>query len=168
MVAGQSDGGGTVQRITMTLSDDFLEALDSYMQQSGYTNRSEAVRDLMRFGLQNATANRDAQGTAAGVLSYVYDHGVRELARRLMLAQHEHHDLSIVTTHVHMDHDTCLEVVLLRGPAAALRRFSEQILAERGVRHGHLHMVAVEAEQAGHSHGGDPHPHFHLKVRDGF
>jgi CopG family nickel-responsive transcriptional regulator len=97
------------------------------------------------------------------------------LARRLTETQHSHHDLMLSTLHVHLDHENCLEVVLLQGPTPAVRQFAEATIAETGVRHGHLHLVATDLVRSHHSHGhehdhtdaGDDHhhPHVHLKPR---
>lgn len=129
-----------MQRITVTLDDDLVEAIDSL----GYGNRSEAVRDLARAGLHQLAAERAATGRCAAAFAYVYDHHRRDLPDRLTGAFHDHHDLSVATMHVHLDHDTCMEIAVLRGEAARVRRFAEDVAAERGVRHGRLLVVAPE------------------------
>jgi len=106
-------------------------------------------------------------------MSYVFGHHERELADRLTALQHAHHDLCVSTTHVHLDHDDCLETLVLRGPTAAVRRFADALVAERGVRHGQLNLITVEVSGRGakyahadsrgtHAH---THPHVHLKPR---
>ena len=97
---------------------------------------------------------RDSDGPCIACLSYVYNHHERELSERLARIQHADHALTISTTHAHLDHDNCLETVLLRGPMRAVRRFAERIIAERGVHHGSVNVVAVEphAHHHGHSH----------------
>ena len=158
-----------MQRITLTLEDDFAEALEEFIRSQNYTNRSEAMRDLMRTGMHHAASNAGAEGSAVGTLSYVYSYGVRRLARRLAELRHDQHALSVATTNMQLDHHSCLEVALLRGDAKTMRRYADNILAERGVRHGHLHMVSVDTEKSAHSdEHGHPFEHVHLKVRDGF
>jgi CopG family nickel-responsive transcriptional regulator len=90
-------------------------------------------------------------------VSYVYNHHERQLASRLASSQHAHHGLSLSTLHVHLDHDNCLETVVLRGPQAEVRAFAESLIAERGVRHGKIHIVPVEVEYT--QVRGAPHMH---------
>jgi CopG family nickel-responsive transcriptional regulator len=104
---------------------------------------------------------READGQCVANLSYVYNHHERELAERLMTIQHAHHDLTVSTMHAHLDHDHCIETVLLKGPVQAVRRFANALVAERGVRHGQLNLVMVDLSRA-HRHG-DGEPHMHLK-----
>ena len=159
-----------MQRVTVTLPDALCAELDRYIAARQYPNRSEAMRDLLRAAMRANTAP-DAQGQAMGVLSYVYDHDTRDLSRRLMHHHHDHHALGLSTTHVHLDHDTCLEVALLRGAGPALTAYADSVLAERGVRHGHLFLIPVEAHDHVHPHGphgDDAHPHEHVHVKDSF
>src|SRR5690242_19429320 len=112
-----------MQRITMTLDDELVVALDRVIASSGYQNRSEGIRDLARAGM--AQLHEPAGETRAGIaaLVYVYDHRERELAKRLTESFHEHHDLSVASMHVHLDHDSCMEVAVLRGAMHDLRHF---------------------------------------------
>jgi CopG family nickel-responsive transcriptional regulator len=103
-----------MQRVTVTLDDDLLATLDDLSQRRGYNNRSEALRDILRDALtQQAACEQDTQGYA--VLSYVYEHEKRDLASRIVATQHHHHDLSVATLHVHINHDDCLEIAVLKG-----------------------------------------------------
>jgi CopG family transcriptional regulator, nickel-responsive regulator len=155
-----------MQRITVTVDDELLEAIDRMIARRGYQNRSEAIRDLTRAGMAEIDEHSltDHQGVAA--LVYVYDHEGRALAKRLTRAFHDHHDLSLATMHVHLDHESCLEVAILRGAINDIRHFAEQVIAERGVRHGKLVAVPVEVEAARHAHGGRGHRHLHTHVRE--
>lgn len=158
-----------MQRITLTMEDEFADSLEGFIRTQKYRSRSEAMRDLMRAGMQKVAEETDAEGAAVGTLTYVYSYDVRRLARRLAELRHEHHALSVSTTNMQLDHHSCLEVAMLRGDARDMRRFAEAILAERGVRHGHLHLVSVEAEVHGHDASHDhPFGHVHLKVKDSF
>ncbi|SEK85313.1 transcriptional regulator, CopG family [Kosakonia sacchari] len=126
-----------MQRITITLDDDLLETLDNLSEQRGYNNRSEALRDILRSALtQESTQNSEQQGYA--VLSYVYEHEKRDLASRLVATQHHHHELSVATLHVHISHDDCLEIAVLKGKMGDVQHFADDVIAQRGVRHGHL------------------------------
>lgn len=152
-----------MQRITITLEEDLLEEIDRHMAARGYQNRSEAIRDLARTGLREAVVEAE-EGACVAALVYVFDHEKRELAGRLTSAHHHHHDISLATTHVHLDHDTCLEVALLRGMVPEVRHFAEHVIAERGVRHGKLVVVPANDGVEHHSHGeGEEHGHLHVR-----
>lgn len=132
-----------MQRITITLDNDLLDALDLLSQRRGYHNRSEAIRDTLRDALaQEAMQAQESEGFA--VLSYVYEHEKRDLASRIVATQHHHHDLSVSTLHVHINHDDCLEIAVLKGNMHEIRHFADGVTSQRGVRHGHLQCVAVE------------------------
>ena len=147
-----------MQRITITIDDELLAQFDGFMRQRGYDNRSEAFRDLVRDRLERERVEAASASACVGCLTYVYDHAERELPRRLVHAQHEHHDLSVATLHLHLDHDNCMEAVALRGPLAQVRAFADAIIAQRGVRHGHLWLVPAEVRIDAHRHGADETP----------
>ncbi|UPY35627.1 nickel-responsive transcriptional regulator NikR [Sediminicoccus sp. KRV36] len=132
-----------MQRLTISLDDDTAEALDAFMTNRGYDNRSEAMRDLLRAGLRDAAGERDPSLPCVAAVSYLYDHHERELGRRLTEAQHAHHDLGVTTLHLHLDHHQCVEVALLRGPAAQVRGFAEALVRERGVRLGGINVMPI-------------------------
>lgn len=130
------------QRVTITLDDETAAALDGFMARRGYANRSEAMRDLLHGGLaRTAEEAGDPPGECVAVVSFVYDHEERELGRRLLNAQHAHHDIGVAILHAHLDAHQCVEVALLRGQAKAVRPFAEALIAERGVRLGRLNMM---------------------------
>jgi len=135
-----------VQRVTISLDDDVAAALDHLVERRGYANRSAAVRELVREAASREAATGPGR-SCLGVLSYVFDHERRDLSRRLTHAHHDHHVLNLSTLHLHLDHATCLEVSVLRGPAADLRALAARISAERGVRLGELRLIA-EGEAA--------------------
>ena len=154
-----------MERVTISLEESLLAEFDRYIARKGYQNRSEAIRDLVRDRLE-AQSGEDPTGISVGCVSYVYNHHQRDLAQRLTNAQHGHHDVVLSSLHVHLDHENCLEVTLLRGPTGELRAFAESLMAETGVRHGHLNLTAVESEGHSHPHGtGVPHKHLHLKPK---
>ncbi|GJE06241.1 MULTISPECIES: nickel-responsive transcriptional regulator NikR [Methylobacterium] len=128
-----------MQRVTLTLDDDLLSAVDALAEHRGYASRSEAVRDLLRSGLGHEDGAVD--GDAYAALTYVFDHHKRDLAKRLLQAQHDHHDLAVAAMHVHLDHETCLETVVLHGPRRDLIALSHAIISQRGVRHGALQII---------------------------
>jgi CopG family nickel-responsive transcriptional regulator len=130
-----------MHRITITLDDGLMEELDALIAEHGYQNRSEAIRDLARAGMQRAAQEKGKAGECVAALVYVYDHAARDLSRRLVKNYHGHHDLSLATLHVHLDDDNCMEVTALRGSGAEVQHFADHIIAERGVRYGHVVMI---------------------------
>jgi CopG family nickel-responsive transcriptional regulator len=147
-----------MDRFTISLDQNLAAAFDELIHRRGYATRSEAVRDILRAHLQQEREQRDERGFCVANLSYIYNHHERELAERLAALHHAHHDLTISTMHAHLDHDQCIETVLLKGPVSQVRQFAQEVSAERGVRHGQLNLVSVELGRV-HSHGSGPHRH---------
>lgn len=155
-----------MQRVTVTLDDDLMEELDRVIEMKGYQNRSEAIRDLARAGIREAVVEGGRNKNCMAALVYVYDHTARELSKRLVHTFHDHHDLSLATMHIHLDHDNCMEITVLKGATGEVQHVAEHVIAERGVRHGRLIMIPVEVETSRHSHGNlVAQPHYHLKVK---
>ncbi len=151
-----------MERVTISVSEDFAAELAEFMASQRYDNRSEAIRDLARRGLEQARVDRGGpSGDCVATLSYVFNQHTRELAKRLTDAHHDHHDLQAATLHVHLDHENCLEVAVLRGPLGAVREFAKEVIAERGVSHGHVEFVPVVVEEGSHAHGPSQHSHGH-------
>tara|TARA_B100000519_G_scaffold189198_1_gene187442 strand:+ start:433 stop:879 length:447 start_codon:yes stop_codon:yes gene_type:complete len=148
-----------MQRVTVTLDDDLMAELDRLIEVRGYQNRSEAIRDLARAGLQQAAEETGSEQHCVGVLSYVYDHEARDLARRLTTVFHSHHDLTISSLHVHLDHDNCLEVGILKGPMKDLQHFADHVIAERSVRHGKLQLLPTTLAAQDNSGSVKDHGH---------
>lgn len=132
-----------MQRITITIDDDLMSELDRMIEARGYQNRSEALRDLARAGLREAAVEAGQLDQCVGVLSYTYDHAARDLARKITTNHHDHHDISVASMHVHLDHDRCLEVSILKGKADEVRHFADHVKAERHVTHGTLAVLPV-------------------------
>ena len=132
-----SEDSHNLTRVSISLENALLDAFDHLIQSKGYVNRSEAVRDLIRARLVREEAEQ-AQGEQVAVVTLVYDHHARELAAKLIDKQHHHHEQVVSTLHVHLGERHCLEVAVLRGPAAALRHLGEELLATRGVLHGEI------------------------------
>lgn len=159
-----------LERFTVSLDADLAAAFDRLSAERGYRNRSEAVRDLLRGALEHSRQQGADAGHCVANLSYVYNHHERDLAERLTELQHNQHDLTVATMHAHLDHENCLESVILRGAAPAVRAFADALMAERGVRHGHLNLVSVEVDGGhDHHHGYVPRgrlrTHLHLKPK---
>lgn len=157
-----------MQRVTLTLDDDLVAEVDKLIRAGGYQSRSEAFRDVVRAGFQQlASDGQTADKVCVAALVYVYDHDVRELAKRLAEVRADNHHMMVATTSVDLDHKSCLEVALLRGETEAVRHLGTHVISERGVRHGKLVVVPVEVERESHRHGsGKPHAHDHFRVRN--
>jgi CopG family transcriptional regulator, nickel-responsive regulator len=168
----RANGAEAMQRITLSIDDELAAALDRHARRHRYASRSEALRDILREvqareRLEGEGADkRDLASDAfcIATLAYVYDHETRALGRRLTQAQHRHHDLQVATMHVHLDHESCLEVAILQGPAAELRALADETTSQRGVRHGQLHLVPAELHHDRHAHGRTRHAHAHIKA----
>ncbi len=126
-----------LQRIGISLEDGLLERFDALIEEKGYVNRSEAVRDLIRgelvhreWSLSSSEADRVA------VVTLVYDHDSASLAQKLTHIQHENHLAVVSSLHVHMDPHNCLEVLVLRGKAKDILRMGEGLASTRGVKFG--------------------------------
>jgi CopG family nickel-responsive transcriptional regulator len=128
---------GQLSRIGVAIDSDLLEKFDGLIARRGYTNRSEAFRDLIRDELVER-AWESPESRVVGTVTIVYDHHVRLLNEKLTDLQHEsyHHVLS--TLHVHLDHDNCLEVLVVRGRAAEVRKIADSLISTKGVKHGRL------------------------------
>jgi CopG family nickel-responsive transcriptional regulator len=136
-------------RVGVAIDSDLLEAFDALIAQRGYANRSEAVRDLIRAELNQNKIESPTQ-PVVGALAMVYDHHVRLLAEKLTQAQHEHHDAIVSTLHVHLDHDHCLEIIVLRGHREIVQTIADRLISTKGVLQGRLTLAALE-----------PHTHPH-------
>ena len=155
-----------MERMTISIDEKLAQTFDALIARRGYTSRSEAVRDMMRREVESARSDDDPEGRCVANFSYVYDHHLRNLAERINAAQHAHHDLVIATSHVHLDHDHCLESMFLKGRLSEVRAFAEGVGAERGVNHGHLNVISVkigDAHRQGRYHRH--HGHLHLIPR---
>lgn len=154
-----------MERFTISLDEALAREFDALIAARGYSNRSEAVRDILRARIEASRLEGAASPYCIANLSYVYNHHERELAERVTHAQHERHDLCVATLHAHLDHDNCMESVILRGATAEVRAFAEGLIARPGVRHGALNLVTADfrSQLHSHSHGhteGPPHGHY--------
>jgi CopG family nickel-responsive transcriptional regulator len=130
-------------RISISLESALLAAFDRRNEAKGYATRSEAIRDLIRERLIKDEAEH-ARGEQVAVVTLVYDHHARELAARLIDKQHHHHELVVSSLHVHLGERHCLEVSVLRGPAAAVRHLGDELLSTKGVLHGEIILTSGE------------------------
>jgi len=124
-------------RIGIALDADLLEKFDQLIEQRGYSNRSEAFRDLIRNELVEE-AWKSPESEVVGSVTLVYNHHVRQLNDKLLDVQHDHHNAILSTLHVHLDHENCLEVLLIKGKAADVQRIANALISTKGVKHGRL------------------------------
>lgn len=129
-------------RFGISMNEKLLELFDKKIVARGYANRSEAVRDLIRNRLVELEWEDDLQ-EVAGTLTLVYDHHVRGLGNLLTEMQHNWHDMIITSTHVHLDHHNCLEVLVIKGPAGRVREIADRLLGVKGVKHGKLAITST-------------------------
>jgi len=128
---------GELSRIGVAIDSDLLEKFDELIAQRGYSNRSEAFRDLIRGELvEEAWAKPDSP--VVGTVTLVYDHRVRLLNEKLTEMQHQHYDHILSSLHVHLDHDNCLEVLVVKGKASEVRAIADNLISTKGVKHGRL------------------------------
>ena len=135
----------TIERVTMenitrfgvSVKPDLLKKFDKMIKKEGYTNRSEAIRDIIRRNLI-MEKNKDPNAEAIGTLTMIYNHHVGSLTDRLLDLQHDHTKEILVTTHIHIDHNNCLEVIVLKGKVGTIQKLADKIKALKGIKHGEL------------------------------
>ncbi len=130
-----------LRRFSVSLDEELLQQFDRYIRERGYVNRSEALRDLIRKEFISEEWEQD--GDVAGVVTLVYNHHQPQLQEKITEIQHDYYTLITSTTHVHMDHHNCLEVIIVKGKASRIREMAEKVIAMRGVKNGHLTMTST-------------------------
>jgi CopG family transcriptional regulator, nickel-responsive regulator len=151
---------GVLSRIGVALDSDLLERFDNFISRLGYTNRSEAFRDLIRDRL---VAERTAapNATVVGTVTLIYDHHARGVTEKLTELQHANHDLVVSTSHAHLDHDSCLEVLIVHGKSQRVEEFAGRLIGLKGVQHGRLVMTVTQSASMHHHPNGKPQTHGH-------
>ncbi len=133
---------GKTIRFGVSLDWDLLSRFDELCIQKSYQTRSEAIRDLIRNALVQ-TQWEDENQEAVGVLSLVYDHHHSDLSKKLTQIQHEALDLITASLHVHLDHDNCLEVLIMRGVGKDIQNTAQRLTSTKGVKHGRLNLTTT-------------------------
>lgn len=131
-----------VTRFSVSLPLQLARQLDQMAREKGYTNRSLAVADMIRAQLVEHRQRLGDQ-EIAGTITLVYDHHKPHLQATLTDLQHDHHEVIISTLHVHLDHDNCLEVLVVRGQAGRIKRIADELIAAKGVKHGKLTVTST-------------------------
>jgi CopG family nickel-responsive transcriptional regulator len=131
-------------RLSLSIEKPLFEQLERLVQKSGYENRSEFVRDMIRDRLVKGEWDKNVE--VLGTITLVYDHHRRQLMEKLIDLQHDHHASVLVTTHVHLTHHLCAEVILVRGRASLIRKLADAIHQQKGVLHSELSMTSTGSE----------------------
>lgn len=143
-----------MQRITISIDDQLGDAFDQMVRHKGYASRSEAMRDMVRDGVQRWRDEQSHERHCVANLSYILDRRVRSLPHRTAEMQHAHHDIIAASTVVRLDHYHSLESVILKGVSTDVRAFADAIRSERGIRFGAINMLQVVPTDA-HDGGGE-------------
>jgi CopG family nickel-responsive transcriptional regulator len=126
----------TVARFSVSIEQELLDRFLRIAKKRGWGNRSEALRNLIRDAMVREEWEADAE--IVGTITLVYDHHKRELSDKLTSIQHDHHDAVLSATHIHLDHDNCLEMIAVRGTASQVQKIADALIGTRGVKHGKL------------------------------
>jgi len=141
-----------LSRIGVSIDSELLRRFDRFISERGYENRSEAFRDLIRERLVSS-AVMAPKASVVGTVTLIYGHNRRLLAEKLTDIQHENHEVIISSLHAHLDRDSCLEVVVLRGRSKDVQDVADRLISTKGVEHGRLVMSTPEIL----SHHSDHH-----------
>jgi CopG family nickel-responsive transcriptional regulator len=128
-----------IKRFGVSLEDDLLEALDFYVAENKFPNRSQAIRHLIRKNL--VRKQWEGNEEVAGAIVLVYDHHKRDLQHNSTHIQHDFHDLILSVQHVHLDHHHCLETIAVKGKSERLTELANQLIGLKGIFHGELVMT---------------------------
>jgi len=126
-----------ITRFGVSIEPDLLKKFDKIIKMEGYTNRSEAIRDLVRKNLIRKE-KRNPNAESIGTLTMIYDHHIGNLTNKLLDLQHDHTKEILSTTHIHIDHDNCLEVLVLKGKTGKIQKLADNIKSLKGIKHGEL------------------------------
>jgi CopG family nickel-responsive transcriptional regulator len=131
-------------RFGVSLEKELLEKFDKLIKEKKYSNRSEAIRDLIR---ENLVKREWVKGKeVAGAITLVFNHHRRELMNTLTDIQHDFHQLIISSQHIHLDHDNCLEIIIVRGKPRDARELADKLRATKGVKYGSLSIATTGKE----------------------
>ncbi len=133
-----------IVRFGVSLEKELLEKFDILIKEKKYPNRSEAIRDLIR---ENLVKREWVEGKeVAGAITLVFDHHKRDLVNNLTDIQHDFHTLIISSQHIHLDHDNCLEIIVVRGKPTEVRELADKLKAAKGVKYGFLSIATTGKE----------------------
>ena len=130
-----------VMRLSFSIEQPLWERLERLVEEGQYANRSEFIRDMIRDRLVEKEWKENEE--AVGTITLVYNHHTRGLSDRLTHTQHHHHDVVLASTHIHLDADLCVEIVVVRGPARRLQTLASHLRREKGVLHADISMSST-------------------------
>lgn len=133
----------TLKRFGVSMESHLLEKFDQFVKEKGYENRSEALRDLIRDALIQSYWENEDQIVAGSILLF-YNHHQRNLLEEITSVQHGMHEYVLATTHFHLDHDNCLELIVVKGKASILRQFTYKLMSLKGVKYTKFTVAPVE------------------------
>ena len=149
-------------RFSISVDDHLLQNFDSLITEQGYENRSEALRDLMRDALVKSKVDDTAEtDEVMGSLTLVYDHHANDLSDKMNDLQHQFYNLIVSVLHVHISHDDCMEVIVLRGNGKSIRSIANSLLSLKGVKHGKLFITLPAQKIVGKKGNFHAHKHKH-------
>ena len=128
-------------RFGVSVDNQLIQQFDRHIARRHYTNRSEALRDLIRDALVGQEWDQDKE--TVGTITFVYDHHVRDLTSKLTRIQHDYHGHILTGMHVHLDHDHCLEVLVVKGKGSVIKKVADALISVKGVKHGKLTMTTT-------------------------
>jgi CopG family nickel-responsive transcriptional regulator len=128
-------------RLSFSIERSLEEKLEELVVRNGYGNRSEFIRDLIRDRLVEREWMEN--GEAVGTITLVYDHNARGVGEKLTDLQHDHHNVVLAATHVHLDHQLCAEVIICRGASSDIQNIASRLRQQKGVLHGALSMSST-------------------------
>lgn len=128
-------------RFGVSMEKDLLDRFDSHIKDKNYTNRSEAIRDMIRQEIIKKEWEEGKQ--CAGAIVIIYDHHKRTLLNKLTSIQHEYQKIIISATHVHLDHHNCMEIIAFRGQPVFVLKLSNSLKSIKGVKHGTISLTSA-------------------------
>lgn len=132
----------SIVRFGVSLEKDLLEKLDNYAAKNHFTNRSQAIRQMINNNV--VTTKWKNNSLVAGSITIVYDHHRRELSTKLTDVQHDYHDIILCSQHIHLEKDLCMEIIAAKGKAEVLNELANRIIAIKGIHHGKLTMTKAD------------------------
>jgi len=131
-----------ITRFGVSIEESLLKKFDRLISRKGYQNRSEALRDLIRESLVQEEWEEGKKETV-GTIAIVYSHHTRELSRNLTDMQHRYYQSILSSLHIHLDEHNCLEVLVVKGRGAEIKKISDRLIGTKGVKHGKLSLTTT-------------------------
>lgn len=131
-----------IKRFGISLDVTLLNNFDTLIAKKGYTNRSEAIRDLIRDSIVKEEWEQGNKETV-GTITFVYSHHTRELTDTLTELQHRFYNSIISSMHIHLDEHNCLEAIVVKGKAKDIKIIADRLIGTKGVKHGKLSLTTT-------------------------